>query len=189
LDEIWFQDPFYTTQRPAGPEQAWLRVDYSQPIEIRGMRFIEGDRFADLVGDGGFFVDPIVRVREGGVWRTLTERASTLPAADVPFQVFTFVLTQPAMVTAIEVSGVQGGTSRFVTCSELDALRAHAAILSGGPRCTGLDVTSDRGLNLSDVYALHAEPADANADGLADDRDRIVVLSLVRAGELKRLLR
>jgi hypothetical protein len=52
-----------------------------------------------------------------------------------------------------------------------------------------LDVTSDRGLNLSDVYALHAEPADANADGLADDRDRIVVLSLVRAGELKRLLR
>lgn len=189
LDEIWFQDPFYTTQRPAGPEQAWLRVDYSQPIEIRGVRFIEGDRFADLVGDGGFFVDPIVRVREGGVWRTLTERASTLPAADVPFQVFTFVLTQPAMVTAIEVSGVQGGTSRFVTCSELDALRANAAIFVGGPRCTGLDVTNDRALDLADVYSLHDAPTDANADGLGDERDRVLVLSVLRAGERKGLLR
>jgi hypothetical protein len=189
LDEIWFQDPFYTTQRPTGPEQAWLRVDYSQPIEIRAVRFIEGDRFADLAGDGGFFVDPTVRVREGGVWRTLTERPSTLPVAIVPFQVFTFLLTQPAMVTAIEITGVQGGTSRFVTCSELDALRASAPVLVGGPPCTGLDINGDRSLDLSDVYALHAEPSDVNADSVTDERDRLLVSSLVRASERLRLLR
>lgn len=189
VDETWFQDPFYTTQRPTPPATATLRVEHSFPVEVSAIRFIEGDRFSDATSNGGYFIDPVLRVRIGSTWTPIAAVAVQAFDPLSPFQVLTYRLPAPITITGIEISGTQGGVNQFVTCAEFDALRAVVPAEAGGPRCTGLDVTQDRQLDLSDLYAWHEAGGDVNVDGLSDERDYAMLVGILRSGERKSMLR
>lgn len=188
FDEVWFQDPFYTTQRPSPSASATLRVEYTTPVEVSAIRFIEGDQFNDANSIGGYFIDPALRVRIGTTWTPIAVATSEAPDPLTPFQVLTYRLPAPMTITGIEISGTQGGTHQFVTCAEFDALRASVPAVTGGPRCTGLDVTQDRQLDLADIYAWHELGGDVNVDGISDQRDCTMLTGIVRSGERNAML-
>ncbi len=188
FDEIWFQDPFYTTQRPSPPASATLRVEYSMPVEVSAIRFIEGNQFNESNAVGGYFIDPTLRVRIGTTWTAIATATSEATNPLTPFQVVTYRLPAPATITGIEISGTQGGTHQFVTCAEFDALRASVPAIANAPHCTGLDVTQDRQLDLSDIYAWHGANTDVNADGVSDERDYTMLIGVARATERKAML-
>lgn len=132
---------FYSTMgagQPPGAAQE-LRVEYSLPVRVAAVRFIEGPHFTQAGGfpepqRGGWFDSMTVQVKVGGQWVNAAATASPPPDPATPFQVIDWTLAAPVMSTGVRVVGPPGGGGGFVTCAELDAL---------GPDWRGVDAGAD----------------------------------------------
>jgi hypothetical protein len=119
--ESWGQHAQFFSSQGAGyaPGQILaLTVTYSLPVAVERVRLIEGPHSAQ----GGWFESLSLDLWIAGVWApqvfTLSEPLD--PAR--PYQVIDLVLDAPLVASGIRVSGPPGGTGKFVTCLELDAL-------------------------------------------------------------------
>lgn len=118
---------FLSTQRADGLQGPthWIGVTYSRPVQVARIRFIEGDHFSASAANGGWFerIDA-VRVALPGIGWTAIEGWSLSEPLDParPFQQIDILLPQPITAEGIWIEGLTGGTRRFVTCTELDAL-------------------------------------------------------------------
>lgn len=121
---------FYSTQgsgQPTGTVQA-LTVTYDRPVEVWGVRFIEGDHMSLSGITGGWYVSATIELRIGGVWTAVPTTASEVLDAARPFQLIDFVLATPILATGVRISGPSGGVNGFVTCAELDALSRPVSV-------------------------------------------------------------
>ncbi len=112
---------FSTQAAPIKGDIEWIAVSYDRPIAVHTVRFIEGDH----TSTGGWF-DPVLAVRLliDGEWRQTegTLAISEQQDAGQPFQTIDFVLAAPVSALGVWIEGRPGGSGRFVTCAELDAL-------------------------------------------------------------------
>ena len=154
-----------------------LRVTYDRSVEARTLVLVEGDHFDDGTHQGGWFESPVVEVLVGAVWMTPPGGFATLPALDpdIPFQILEWELAEPVMVTGVRVMGGAGGSSAFVTCSELDVLSETIP----APRGT-YDLNADGRVDGEDLYTFHAAPVDLDGDGSVDGNDRRVMHAAAR---------
>jgi hypothetical protein len=190
---------FYSTANPGTPlppdRLVTLTVTYSAPVEIAGVRFIEGDHFADTRANGGWFEGIGVEALVAGQWRPVYGLAGAqgtmsepLDAA-VPFQVVEFTLPDEERwtVTAVRITGRAGGDGTlggpFVTCAELEGLRALEPL----PQAVGFDMTGNGVIEAADLYAFAGSPWDADGDGVIGDADRAYIETAARWDELRGL--
>ena len=174
-----------------------LTVTYSMPVEIRGIRFIEGDHFTDANANGGWFESITAEALVGGQWRPLYGLPGAAAALSepldqrVPFQVLEFTLPddQRWSATAIRVSGRAGGDGThggpFVTCAELDALRPLEPL----PKAMSFDMTRDGVVEAADLMAFEASPWDADADGSIGVADRAYVETAARWSDWRTMVK
>ncbi|MDX2017811.1 MAG: ADP-ribosylglycohydrolase family protein [Planctomycetota bacterium] len=161
---------------------ATLTVTYDRAVQASAVRFIEGDHYPSPTTpapNGGWFTSVSVQLLIGGVWTPATGAWSEPLDAARPFQTMDFVLSAPATVTAVRLSGPAGGSNTFVTCAELDMLAPFAP-----PTRPSFDVNSDGRVDIEDLHAIHATPTDLDGSGAADEHDRAYLEALLRAGEL-----
>jgi len=155
---------------PAG-QPITLAVAYDQPVLVSAVRFVEGDHFPspeEPTLSGGWFESADVEVRVGSAWGPPPGPVIASAPLDPfsPFQVIDFAFASPIEVTGVRLVGVPGGADRFVTAAEIDALAPPPAAPP-----VPFDADGSGAANLEDLYHLHANPADLDANGLADDAD------------------
>ncbi|MDX2146209.1 MAG: hypothetical protein SFZ23_01705 [Planctomycetota bacterium] len=181
-DQFW-ERGFYSTLNPASPQPVGathtLTVTYNRPVDLVGVRFIEGDHFDDANARGGWFETITAELLVGGSWvRVFGPGADGVVSealdASRPFQYldFTFADGRTVTATGVRVSGLAGGDGSrggvFVTCTELEGLRAAPAV----PTAPSFDLSGDGKIDGEDVYAWHAGSArDLDGDGDADAAD------------------
>lgn len=165
-----------------GPASVTLTTTYDLAVNVHTVRLVEGDHFT--AGPHGGWADSFVfQVRIAGVWTPAPGAFAEPPDSGLPFQILDYALTTPTSATGVRVICAQGGTSRFVTCAELDAL--------GPPVPTPLgtfDLNADGVLTADDLYAWEAAPIDLTADGQANAEDRAYLTRAVRWGEVGSVL-
>lgn len=160
-----------------GPASVTLSITYDRSVLANSLRFIEGDHF--LTGPSGGWADAItLQVRSGGVWTDVVGSFSEAPDPQQPFQILDFTLPGPVTISGVRAVCTQGGTSRFVTCAELDTLVPAAT-----PPLASFDLNDDGVLTVDDLYAWEAAPRDLLADGVPDAADRAYLTRAVRWGE------
>ncbi len=122
---------YYTSQGATLPGgQITLTITYDREVELRGVRFIEGDHFTDAFGHGGWFEDLSLELRIGGVWTPITiggkGGAVQLEPLDAkrPFQIIDWQLPGVMAASGIRLTGQAGGDDAFITASEVDGLLA-----------------------------------------------------------------
>jgi hypothetical protein len=109
---------------------------------------------------------------------------ATRPADQaIPFQILDFQLAQGVQATGIRVRAGAGGTQTFVTCCELDALSPPVP-----PPRPSFDRNDDGRLDVEDLHAWEAAPADLDGDGVIDAVDRTIMAHSVRFREVSDLL-
>jgi hypothetical protein len=115
---------FYSTRggSPAPGAEIWLSVTYDRPVTVAAIRFIEGDHFPE----GGWFESANVQLLIGGQWQSVSAEPSEPLDALRPFQIIDFNLPSPRQASGIRIGGVPGGSARFITCLELDAMSGPA---------------------------------------------------------------
>lgn len=165
----------YGTPIPPGTEVV-LTVTYDRDLQVSAVRFIGGDRYDDTTLQGGWFQNISVEVLQGGVWIQSTTTPSAPLASTAPFQLIDFTLAAPATARGVRIRGMPGGTSRFITCSELDALLVGAP----PPIARTWDVNQDGQRSIEDLYAWYAAPRDLTGDGVADQRDQSYMQAALR---------
>ncbi|MCW5777370.1 MAG: ADP-ribosylglycohydrolase family protein [Phycisphaeraceae bacterium] len=107
-------------QKPG--DSVTLSVVYDRPVEVWSVLFIEGSHHDDGAVQGGWFDSALFEVRVDGAWFAPAGAVDRALDPDVPFQAVQFILDVPLLATGVRVRGGVGGTSAFVTCSEIDAL-------------------------------------------------------------------
>lgn len=165
-----------------------LTVTYNREALIDRVRFIEGDHFDDAAPPaGGWYESFDVHVRLGFGAGATWIAVNTIPLTQEtsrPFQIIDVPLAAPAMVTGIRITGLPGGTGRFVTCTELDGLAPATPIT----RPT-FDLNDDGVVDVEDLYTWHAstDPVlrDMDGDGGVDGSDREYLEAIVRWMEQK----
>ncbi|GJQ29019.1 MAG: hypothetical protein HBSAPP03_09030 [Phycisphaerae bacterium] len=160
-----------------GPASVSLTVTYDRSVDVHTIRFIEGDHFHGAP-DGGWAESTAFQLRVGGVWVAAAGAWLELPDAQRPFQVLDYVLTVPTVATGVRAVCTQGGSSRFVTCAELDTLGPIPPAPTGS-----FDVNTDGILTVDDLYSWEASPTDLTGDGAANGADRAYLARAVRWGE------
>lgn len=119
----------YTTEASGASGWVTLTAEYSAPVEVAAVRFMEGDHTAA----GGWFEQASVQIKVGGQWVSPVTTPSEWLDKGKPYQVIDFVLKQRAMATGIRIVGwvSPGG---FVTCCELDAMAGPGGVTGSKSR-------------------------------------------------------
>lgn len=174
----------YPTPVPAG-STVTLGVTYDRPVLVHTVRFVEGDHFSAPGGtyNGGWLLDPVFEVLVDGVWSSPAGTLLAAPDPAIPFQILDFQLAQGVQATGIRVRAGAGGTQTFVTCCELDALSPPVP-----PPRPSFDRNDDGRLDVEDLHAWEAAPADLDGDGVIDAVDRTIMAHSVRFREVSDLL-
>lgn len=116
----------YTTEGTGVSGPVTLTVEYSRPVEVWTVRFMEGDHTAT----GGWATSLAVQVKVGGVWMSPSGALTEVPDPARPFQEIDFILRQPVIGTGVRViANVPPGG--FLTCIEIDALGRPAKFADG----------------------------------------------------------
>lgn len=170
---------YYSSQGspPAPGGAVTLTVTYDRPVELRTIRFIEGDHFVDAVSHGGWFTAVTVEARLDGAWTVLPAAMSQPLDPARPFQIIDFVLPAPVWATGIRLAGPPGGADAFITCAELDALSPPHDL---PPTTSRLDLDGDGAIGWPDLAAWDAGPLDLDGDGAADAADRRFLIAWIR---------
>jgi hypothetical protein len=96
----------------------WFGYSYNALYSFTGLTFTEGVEF----GDGGWFTNLQVQVRQNGLWTAVTGLSSTPTypnaANTTGFQTYSLSFTA-AVGDGIRIYGPAGGTNHFVTVAEL----------------------------------------------------------------------
>lgn len=154
-----------------------LEVNYSLPVAAERLRLIEGDHETF----GGWLIDPTFEVLADGVWTTPAGTLSEPFDPNIPFQIIDFVLSAPADITGVRLTGGVGGTEGYGAVAELDVL-ANTDPPPWPIDCPG-DVNGDGAVSDSDFFAwvtaFIADPrspeeqaaCDVNRDGSCSDSD------------------
>jgi hypothetical protein len=161
-----------------------LTVTYDREVDATTIRFIEGDHFdgSEPGAVGGWFDTLSLEVRTGGSWTPVPITGAPQDAAR-PFQVIDFPLSTTGAATlpvsGVRITGLPGGSARFVTCTELDLLSTIP-----GPTRPSFDLNADTIVDVEDLYTWHASTdpvlTDLNADGSVDTSDREYLEAAVR---------
>lgn len=160
-----------------GPSGVTLTVTYDRPVTVHTVRFVEGDHFTTSP-HGGWADTLAFQVRVGGVWTAAPGAFVRQPDPARPFEILDYVLGTPTVATGIRAVCSQGGTSRFVTCAELDALGAPTTSPIGT-----FDLNGDSVPGIDDLYAWEAAPTDLTGDAAVDAEDRQYLTRAARWGE------
>jgi hypothetical protein len=158
--------------------EVWMTVEYDRHVEAHTVRYIGGDVFNDATGVGGWCVSPRVEVRVGGVWEPATGAWDQAVVPTRPFQMMDFVLAAAVQVTGVRVIATAGGSSAFLTCSELDVLSSPPAAAVQSFDCSG-----DGVVGVDDLYAWEMMRRDLDGDGVIGETDRAYLMRAVRWGE------
>jgi hypothetical protein len=121
-EDVFERRFFFTSQGGGGApgaEQS-LEIEYSEPVEVWAVRFMEGDHWPLKSGGGGWFDSASIDLEINGSWVAAGASLSEPLDSARPFQIIDFVLPSPVMATGIRIRGLAAGG--FVTCSELDAM-------------------------------------------------------------------
>jgi hypothetical protein len=89
-----------------------------------------------------------------------------------------FVLAAAVQVTGGRVIATAGGSSAFLTCSELDVLSSPPAAAVQSFDCSG-----DGVVGVDDLYAWEMMRRDLDGDGVIGETDRAYLMRAVRWGE------
>lgn len=152
-----------------------LNVTYSMPVEVHTVRFVEGDHF----GEGGWFESITASARVNGSWVTLKTTQGVALDPQIPFQIIDLVLDEPVVADAIRISGIAGGSERFITASELDAFTTPNT-----RQPVTWDINNDGLVDVEDLYDFDEQPADIDGDGDTDSVDYAELERAVRWREL-----
>lgn len=114
----------YDTYGGKTPEKDWFALQFDHTVTVTEVLFTEGAHFEN----GGWFQKtPDIEVLVNGEWKKAETTCSPLyievnamaPQGD-PYQTFTFALKEGVACQGVRVIGIPGGSSRFVSCAELD---------------------------------------------------------------------
>ncbi|MFG0312770.1 MAG: ADP-ribosylglycohydrolase family protein [Phycisphaerales bacterium] len=155
-----------------------LSATYSAPVEVHTVRFVEGDHFED----GGWFESITASARVNGSWVPLDTTQSIALNPLVPFQIIDLVLGEPVVADSIRISGIAGGSERFITASELDAFSPPTT-----RELVTWDINNDGVVNIDDLHDFDGQPADIDGDGDADSADYAELERAVRWRELEEI--
>ncbi|MCR9076153.1 MAG: ADP-ribosylglycohydrolase family protein, partial [bacterium] len=155
-----------------------LTATYSTPVEVHTVRFIEGDHF----DEGGWFESITASARVNGSWVPLDTALSEALDPQVPFQIIDMVLDEPVVADAIRISGIAGGSDRFITASELDAFAPPIT-----RNLVTWDINNDGVVDAEDLYDFDEQPADINGNGDIDSADYAELERAVRWRELEEI--
>lgn len=167
-----------TTPTPGAVLQ--LGVEYSLPVSVRTIRFIEGDQWSDA-DEGGWFDSLAIELRVGGVWSAIPFESVQNEPLDPsrPFQTIEWALPSTMEnVTGVRVRGTVGGSWGYATCLELDALGERLE-----PAAT-FDLNADGVVDVEDIYHWRDHPIDLDGDGAANVSDARYLEAAARWREL-----
>ncbi|MBL8761838.1 MAG: ADP-ribosylglycohydrolase family protein [Phycisphaerae bacterium] len=168
------------TPTPTPGATLQLAVEYSLPVSVRTVRFIEGDQWPGA-DEGGWFDSLAVELRIAGVWGPLSPEAVQNEPLDPtrPFQTIEWRLPLTvAGVTGVRIRGPVGGSWGYATCLELDALGDTTA-----PWAT-FDLNLDGAVDLEDMHHWRDHPIDLDGDGAAAPEDLVFLEAAVRWREI-----
>ena len=119
----------YDTYGGTPPEEDWFALNFDHKVTVTDVLFTEGNHF----GNGGWFkTAPRVQLLIGGSWtdaesylEPLYIEVDAMSSQGDPYQTFTFTLKTPTECEGVRVIGAPGGSSRFVSCSELSVKFSH----------------------------------------------------------------
>lgn len=163
-----------TTPTPGAVLQ--LGVEYSAPVGVRTIRFVEGDQWSGE-DQGGWFETLTAETRTGGVWSAIPPETIQSEPLDPsrPFQTIEWEL--PARlpnVTGVRVRGTVGGSWGYATCLELDGFDDRPS-----PSAT-FDLNADGVADIEDLYFWRDHPLDLDGDAAADSSDRRFLEAAIR---------
>ncbi len=184
--EPWGKEPSINTSRyfwtkgatPDASGLVALTTQYSAPIEVHSIRFIEGDYFPD----GGWFETLSAEAKINGTWTPIPTTPSETLDPQIPFQKIDMVLDTPIFADAIRIKGIAGGSAQYITASELDAFSTPIT-----RTLVTWDINDDGVVNVDDLYDYNKKPADLNDDGVVDSLDVSILEQAVRWRELELL--
>ncbi|MBX3364953.1 MAG: ADP-ribosylglycohydrolase family protein [Phycisphaeraceae bacterium] len=156
-----------------------LTVTFDRDVVAGCIRLIEGDHFDPPVS-GGWFETLDIELLIDGVW-TMISGVSPSDGfrPDRPFQTIDWVLDDPVICRSVRLTGLPGGSGRFVTASAIDVLAPAI------PIGQGYDLNGDGLVDIEDLYSWHRNPVDLTGDGVIDDHDKEVLEQAVRWKELQ----
>lgn len=167
-----------TTPTPGATLQ--LGVEYNIPVNVRTVRFLEGDQWADA-DEGGWFDSLTVELRIAGVWNALPPETTQSEPLDSsrPFQTIDWQLPATiANVTGVRIRGPVGGSWGYATCLELDALDERPS-----PWAT-FDLDLDGVVDIEDLYFWRDHAIDLDGDGSATREDYVFLEAAARWREI-----
>lgn len=162
--------------QPDAQGRVALTVSYSMPLEVHTIRFVEGDSFSD----GGWFENLSAEVRINGSWTPVTTTRSEPLNPMVPFQIIDLALDAPVNGDAIRISGVAGGSERYITAAEVDAFSSPVT-----RELVTWDINHDGVVDAEDLYVFEQTPIDLDGDGVVDQIDARMLEQAVRWRELE----
>lgn len=171
---------FMSTQNGTPPGgTAVLSVTYDRPVQVRTIRFIEGDHFNNQGQDGGWFTSLTFWLRINGQWVAQSPVSVTPLDPAVPFQVIDAELPATVAATGVRISGPPGGLNQFITIAELDALAP------GSPQPSPtFDLNHDGKLNSADLTYILTYPnspeCDLDGDGMIGPGDSVYLRRAIR---------
>ena len=176
---------YYSTENAGTPPSTpvTLTVTYDRAVLADRVRFIEGDHFdASSPPSGGWFDSFNIDIRTGlgaaATWATITPAPLTQQTSR-PFEIIDVPLAAPIEITGVRISGLPGGSGRFITCTELDALTPSAIVTR-----PSFDLNADGLVDAEDLHWWHHSTdlaaRDLDADGDADTDDRAYLEAAVR---------
>ncbi len=122
----------------------WIGYQYTSPQTFGQVVFQEGESF----GNGGWLVNPVIQVRQSGVWINVsgTTATPTYQAADGSgFVTYTFYFT-PATGDAIRIDGQPGGSAYFFSVGEMEVYGPAPPGSSPTPTLTSITpITANNG--------------------------------------------
>lgn len=119
---------------------AWIGYQYTSPQNFAQMVFQKGESFPD----GGWLTNPVIQVRQSGVWVNvsgLTVTPTYQPHDGLGFVTYTFTFN-PTTGDAIRIDGQPGGSAYFFSVGEMDVYGVPASTSSSSPTLTAILPTS-----------------------------------------------
>lgn len=148
-----------------------LSVTYDRPVQVKTIRFVEGDHFNTVSQSGGWFNSLTFWALVAGQWVQLLPTSVTPLDPAIPFQMIDAELPAPIIANGIRISGPAGGTHQFITAAELDALASRGT----APYAPTFDLNGDGRLDSADVVVLlgqlQSPSSDLDGDGVVGPTD------------------
>ena len=125
-------EPFFFIA-PLAPdaEEISVAVTWTTPVELAGVRFVEGAHFTDPAGEfplGGWFESVDADVRVDGEWVAVgSSPLDGPPQAGIAYEIVEWMLDAPTQATGVRIRGVpagDGGAGRVATIAELEGIQA-----------------------------------------------------------------